>query len=218
MKRVNKVGPELVRNLAAVKTPAVELLPTIARKGMTIDTTPAAEFAAAHVPGTVNVPVDMLVQWAGFFVDYERPLHLVASVDQVPEILRRLRSIGIDNVCGAFDAAAVQAAGLRTESYASLGPTELQPRIESAQVKLLDVRAATEFQEGHIRGAEHKFLGKLLREMGDIDRAKPVVVQCLGGGRSAIATSILQRAGFDVTNMTGGYRAWTAAKLPVTSA
>jgi hydroxyacylglutathione hydrolase len=218
MKRVNKVGPELVRNLAAVKTPPVKLLPTIARKGMTIDTTPAAEFAAAHVPGTVNVPVDMLVQWAGFFVDYDRPLHLIASVDQLPDVLRRLRSIGIDNVCGAFDAAEVQAAGLRTESYASLSPTELQPRIESAQVKLLDVRAATEFQEGHIRGAEHRFLGKLLREINSIDRAQPVVVQCLGGGRSAIATSILQRAGFDVTNMTGGYRAWTAAKLPVTSA
>jgi hydroxyacylglutathione hydrolase len=81
---------------------------------------------------------------------------------------------------------------------------------------LLDVRAATEFHEGHIAGAEHRFLGKLLREIETIDRSRPVVAQCQAGGRSAIATSILQRAGFDVTNMTGGYSAWLAAGLPVT--
>jgi hydroxyacylglutathione hydrolase len=217
MKRVNKVGPELIRNLPPVKSPAAAALPAIALKGLTIDTTPAAAFAAAHVPGTINVPLNMLVQWAGFFVDYDQPLHLVADSSELPEVLRRLRSIGIDNVCGSFDAAAVQAAGLRTESYRSVTPAKLHSRIESGEVKLLDVRAATEFQEGHIAGAEPRFLGKLLRQVGDIDRSKPVVAQCLGGARSAIATSILQRAGFDVTNMAGGYRAWTAAGYPVTT-
>ena len=48
---------------------------------------------------------------------------------------------------------------------------------------------------------------KLLREIKGIHKSQPIVAQCLGGGRSAIATSILQRAGFDVTNMQGGYKA-----------
>jgi hydroxyacylglutathione hydrolase len=218
MKRVNKVGPELLRNLPSVTSPAAEALPTIARKELTIDTTPSADFAVAHVPGTINVPVNMLVQWAGFFVEYDKPLYLVADSADLPEVLQGLRSIGIDNVCGAFDAAAVQAAGLRTESYPSVEPAELRSRIENGEVKLLDVRAATEFQEGHIPGAEPRFLGELLRQIGDIDRSQSVVAQCLGGGRSAIATSILQRAGFNVTNMAGGYRAWVAAGLPVNKA
>jgi len=216
MKRVNKVGPELVRNIPPVKSPAPDLLPTIARKGLTIDVSPAAEFAAAHVPGTINVPLNMLVQWAGFFVDYDQPLHLIADPLGLTEILKRLRSIGIDNVCGSFDAAAVKASGLRTESYRSENPQQLRQRVESGAVKLLDVRSATEFQEGHISGAEHRFLGKLLREIEAIDRSQPVVVQCQAGGRSVIATSILQRAGFDVTNMSGGYSGWLAAGLPVT--
>jgi hydroxyacylglutathione hydrolase len=55
MKRVNKVGPELMRNLAPAKSPTPDLLPKIARSGQTIDITPAAEFAVAHVPGTINV-------------------------------------------------------------------------------------------------------------------------------------------------------------------
>ncbi len=71
-------------------------------------------------------------------------------------------------------------------------------------MKLLDVRAATEPHQRHIAGAEHRFLGKLLREIKSIHKSQPIVAQCLGGGRSAIATSILQRAGYDVTNMQGG--------------
>lgn len=216
MKRVNKVGPELIRNLAPVKSPTPDLLPKIARSGQTFDVASAAEFAAEHVPGTINVPLNMLAQWAGFLVDYAKPLHLISEPTALPEVLKRLRSIGIDNVCGSFDADAVRAAGLRTESYRSDTPQQLNEQITAGTVKLLDVRAATEFQEGHIAGAEHRFLGKLLREVESIDRSRPVVVHCLAGGRSAIATSILQRAGFDVTNMSGGYNAWLAAGLPVT--
>jgi hydroxyacylglutathione hydrolase len=216
MKRVNKAGPELVRNLAPLETATPDLLPKIARSGQTLDVAPSAEFAAAHVPGTINVPLNMLAQWAGFFVNYDEPLHLIAEPAALPDILKRLRSIGIDNVCAAFDACAIKEAGLRTESYRSETPQQLSERIASGAVKLLDVRAATEFREGHIAEAEHRFLGTLLREIATIDRSRPVVAHCLAGGRSAIATSILQRAGFDVTNMSGGYDAWLTAGLAVT--
>jgi rhodanese-related sulfurtransferase len=36
----------------------------------------------------------------------------------------------------------------------------------------------------------------------------------LAGGRSAIAASILQKAGFDVINMNGGYEMWQMSGLP----
>ncbi len=99
--------------------------------------------------------------------------------------------------------------------YPSETPQTLATRIEDgSDVRLLDVRAATEFNEGHMRVAEHRFLGKLLRELPQIDNNMPVVTQCLAGGRSAIAASILQKAGFRVINMTGGYNAWRAAGLP----
>jgi hydroxyacylglutathione hydrolase len=38
-------------------------------------------------------------------------------------------------------------------------------------------------------------------------------VHCKGGYRSAIATSILRRAGFrEIADLTGGYDAWKAAR------
>ncbi|HMO84496.1 MAG TPA: rhodanese-like domain-containing protein, partial [Lacipirellulaceae bacterium] len=67
---------------------------------------------------------------------------------------------------------------------------------------------------GHIPEAKHQFLGTLMRNLQDLDSERPVVAQCQAGGRSAIASSILQRAGFDVINMQGGYQQWTKAGLP----
>jgi hydroxyacylglutathione hydrolase len=215
MKRVNKVGPELIRNLPPVDAVAPNELARVVGQHLVIDTTPAAEFSKAHVPGTINVPSATLVQWAGFFVDYSQPVYLLTDPKLLADNLRGLRSIGIDKVSGYVGAAAVYEAGLRTEAYSSATPQQLRPRIESGDVQLLDVRAATEFHEGRIAGADHQFLGNLLREIKVLDKSQPIVAQCRGGGRSAIATSILQRAGFDVTNMQGGFQAWVQAGLPV---
>jgi len=217
MKRVNKVGPELLRNLPAVASNAIEQLPQIAREHLVIDTRSSSAYAKAHVPATINVPSNSLVQWSGFFVDYSKPLYLLTDPKTLAANLQGLRSIGIDNVHGYFEIGAVEANKLMTESYPSLTPKQLQHRIESGEVKLIDVRAATEFNEGHIHGAEHRFLGNLMRELSQLDKSKPIVAQCLSGGRSAIATSILQRAGLDVTNLDGGYRAWEASRLPTTA-
>ncbi len=214
MKRVNKVGPELLRNLASVKEIQPSELPKRTKEHLVIDTVASAKFGKSHVPGTLNVPSSALVQWAGFFVDYQQPMVLITDADSLVDNLRGLRSIGIDNVAGYFSAPTVLASGLRTESYRTANPTELQGKIESNEVLLVDVRASTEFQAGHIAGAEHRFLGRLLRELKSLPKSKPVVVQCLGGGRSAIAASVLQRAGYDVINMKGGYNAWVASRLP----
>lgn len=214
MKRVNKVGPELLRNLAMVKEIQPSELPKCTQEHLVVDTVASAEFGKYHVPGTLNVPSSTLVQWAGFFVDYQQPMVLITDADLLADNLRGLRSIGIDNVAGYFSAPSVLASGLRTESYPTANPIELQGKIENNEVLLVDVRASTEFQAGHIAGAEHRFLGRLLRELKSLPRSKPVVVQCLGGGRSAIAASVLQRAGYDVINMKGGYDAWVASRLP----
>jgi hydroxyacylglutathione hydrolase len=215
MKRVNKAGPALTNGLPAVVAISPTELAATATKHLVIDTSGADEFAMSHVPGTINVPASSLVQWAGFLVDYKQPVFLIADGGLLPAQLRSLRSIGIDNVGGYFDARDVSGAGLRTQSYQSETPANLQSLIDEGEVTLIDVRAATEFHAGHLAAAEHRFLGTLLRNIDTLSKNKPVVVQCLGGGRSAIAASLLQRAGFDVLNMHGGYRAWVDEGLPI---
>ena len=58
-------------------------------------------------------------------------------------------------------------------------------------------------------------LGHLIDRLDEIPRDRPVVTQRQLGGRSAIAASILTRAGFgDVRNLTGGIESWNEAGLP----
>jgi rhodanese-related sulfurtransferase len=51
--------------------------------------------------------------------------------------------------------------------------------------------------------------------MGSLERDRPTVVYCMSGYRSAIAASVLRAAGIqDVSDLVGGYGAWSGAHLP----
>lgn len=73
---------------------------------------------------------------------------------------------------------------------------------------LLDVRTVAEFAERHIPGAlnipVHE-LGTRLQELGS--KARPIVVHCRSGARSAAAAQLLQRAGYEVLDI-GGIGNW----------
>jgi hydroxyacylglutathione hydrolase len=214
MKKVNKIGPTLIRKLPTVELMPVGSLASAQQSGLVIDTRPSTEYSKKHIAGTVNIPSDLLERWAGFFVDYSAPVFLLTNPESLEKNLISLRAIGIDEVHGIFDVNSQEMQASMSEGYPSSSPNDLWPKIQSGSVSLLDVRSKTEFDEGHIPGAEHRFLGMLQREITDIDRSKPVVVQCYVGGRSAIAASILQRAGIDVVNMSGGIHRWIEAGLP----
>lgn len=215
MKRVNKEGPALIRDNGLPESKPIDSLGTALGSATVIDISLSNEFADGHVPGTLNIPADMLAGWAGWVVDYDKPAYLIADPDQIPEAIRVLRKIGLADVRGYFDVDKVREAGRATEQYNSATPGELASRIESGNVELIDVRTDEEWKSGHISQANHRFLGRLPDNISAIERGKSVVTQCQTGGRSAIAASILQAAGFDVINMTGGFNAWTAAGLSV---
>lgn len=82
---------------------------------------------------------------------------------------------------------------------------------------ILDVRTPEEYAGGHIEGARNIDwnAGNFKDAVGDIDKNKPVMVYCLGGGRSAEATKTLRDAGFkQVYELQGGMMAWRKAGLP----
>ena len=216
MKRVNKVGPELLRNLPKVQLAAATKLKDAIVNGQLVDTRDSASFAMKHVSGSLNLPMGTLVQWGGFLIDYNTPAALIVKESSLEQALQSLRAIGIDQVLVYFDTDDAEVEKSMLESYSVDTPANLKASIESGAVQLIDVRAATEFREERISGATHCFLGEIARDVDRFDRQIPVVTQCLGGGRSAIAASVLQRAGFRVTNMTGGIRGWKNAGLPTT--
>ena len=218
MKRVNKEGPAILGGFhIPAKLDAARLPELIERKALVIDTRPATEYAAGHLLGTINIPFNSsFVTWAGWLVQTDDFYLIVDSATasaRLEELSRSLALIGIDRITGYFDASAA----IGRATIPQITPKELAPTLKN--VTVLDVRSANEWDEGHLAGATHIPLGYLVDRLGDIPPNIPVVVQCQSGGRSSIAASILERAGFrDVSNLIGGLSAWTASGLPIEEA
>ena len=82
---------------------------------------------------------------------------------------------------------------------------------------VLDVRETSEWDDGHAPGARHVPIGSLGGQLDSLPRDRVLVVVCRSGHRSARATAVLRRSGFDAVNLDGGMQAWAAAGLPVAS-
>lgn len=221
MKRVNKEGPRVLHGLPSPEHQPFAQLTRLLNSGATVvDTRPPLSYASAHLPGTLNIPFDdSFVNWAGWLLDYERPFYLIADRRQVQEIARDLMAIGLDNIAGYFEPPSLDQwleSGHPVQSYILATPRQVARRILDEEVLVVDVRNAVEWEEGHLPGAKHIMLGYLPERAAELPVDRPVVVQCLTGGRSAIAASILQAAGVpQVINMVGGIREWSAQGLPV---
>ena len=218
MKRVNKEGPGIIGKAGLPEFLDSDRIGKIRNQATILDLSPSKEFSQAHVPGTLNIPLSMLAGWAGWLVDYSRPVYVITEPAELAETVRVLQKIGIDEqLQGAFRRAEILADGLATENYPVASAAELAPRIEANEVHLIDVRTDAEWNLSHIPQAEHRFLGRLPEQLTEIEHSKPVVVQCQSSARSAIAASILQADGMDVINLSGGFQAWLAAGYSSTS-
>jgi NADPH-dependent 2,4-dienoyl-CoA reductase/sulfur reductase-like enzyme/rhodanese-related sulfurtransferase len=75
-----------------------------------------------------------------------------------------------------------------------------------ADVTLLDVRTPAEYDQGHIPGATLLPVDELRSRLNEIPHDRPVITYCQVGQRGYLATRILKHNGYDVRNLSGGYR------------
>jgi hydroxyacylglutathione hydrolase len=224
MKRINKEGPTMLGSAPRPERLTLERVESLVASGkLVIDTRPAAEFAAVHIPGTINIPLNRaFTTWAGWFVPYDADYHLIVD-DRCStcqeDALRDLQLIGLDRVRGYAAADVVTAWQARGHATARVGQIDadgVARRLAAGSALVIDVRSTAEWQAGHIPGARHIPLGELTRKASTLPRERPIVVHCQGGARSAIAASLLQAEGVpDVLNLAGGFNEWRAAGLPV---
>jgi hydroxyacylglutathione hydrolase len=222
MKRINRDGPPLLGEWPQPSVLEERRLGAVLADGATVvDTRSAGEFAAGHARGTLSVPLGKSFStWAGWLLRYDREAYLIAaSQDDATCAAREMAKIGLDRVAGWFPAEALgvlSREGSALETVAQATAAELASRVTSGAVTVIDVRNASEWALGHLPGALHIPVGHLEQRLAEIPRDRPVVVQCQGGTRSAIAASVLlSRDVRDVINLRGGYDEWTRETLPV---
>jgi rhodanese-related sulfurtransferase len=91
-------------------------------------------------------------------------------------------------------------------------PSDVHEAMHAGAVfTLLDVRGASSWRQGRIRGAAHLPRTEIAaRAAAEIPWDRPVVVHCWGPGCNGATRAALElaRLGYDVKEMIGGYEYW----------
>ena len=130
-----------------------------------------------------------------------------------------LITAAIAAACGGDDSSAEAdaAAGVRVISPRAAADLLAEP---PADLVVLDVRTADEFDAGHVDGAEMLdfYRADFADRLADLDPSKPYLIYCRSGNRSGQTRAIMEDLGFtDVADVEGGVLAWDAAGLPLTT-
>ena len=167
-----------------------------------IDGRPTREFDAEHVAGAVNVTMDRAAVGtrAAWVVAPDEEVVAAATTDaEAVRLGRLLEAVGFRGVRGylAGGVAAWRKAGFETASTPAIDVPELARRLRGDEVRLLDVREADEWEEGHVAGSVHLPYHELREGVPAnlTDGSRPLAVACSVGNRSSIAASLLKRAG-----------------------
>lgn len=223
---INRQGAEALEKLPELKALGPKEVLTEQKAGaVVLDTRPTTEYSAAHVPGALHIALSgQYASWAAILLGLDSKIILVAEdPERLQESQMRLARVGIEKVTGylAGGMPAWEKAGLKAGQVPEISALDLARAIseQNGNLQVIDVRKNAEWEAGHIEQAKLKSLDQLRNLLGDLDRERPVAVHCKSGYRSSIATSLLEAAGFqNLLNVTGGFDAWQAQKLPVAKA
>lgn len=209
MAPLNRIGPAVLGGVPATPRLGPDgIRDAIARGAWVVDARDRAEFAAAHLPGSLNIELsDTFASYVGWHVPFGTPLVLVlpSATDRDRDAAATaLLRIGYERLVGTLDGGvdAWVADGGSVASYPLVAPQAVAGQahgVASSLGVLLDVRDHHELREqGGVAGALHIPHGELERRLGDLPSDEPVTVMCRSGARAAMAASILDASGFDV--------------------
>ncbi|NNF56110.1 MAG: MBL fold metallo-hydrolase [Acidimicrobiales bacterium] len=200
-------APPVALDLAALEA-------AVAGGAMIVDGRTPEDFALAHLVGSINVGLNgRYAEFAGSVVPHDVDIVLVVEDGFELEARNRLARIGFDRVVGYLEhpLTVMAAHPDKVQRASRMTAREFEDRKSDIDgLQLVDIRNPGEIAIGTIPGATLMPVGQLGGRLDELDPTAPTVVFCAGGYRSSVAASVLRQAGFqDVTDIMGGYGAWT---------
>ena len=187
-----------------------------------IDLRPHAEFAAAYIPGSINL----------MFSRKSLPERLATAIPPGPKILllsgdlaetdaaaEALKGVSRNPLQGivAGGIEAWHAAGFPLITLSQVQVSDLWERFKSqhGNLLLIDVRESFEWELGYIEGSLLIPLGEIWQRAAEIDPDREAILICEEGIRSSTAASLLLRRDFPrAANVPGGIGDWFKAGYP----
>lgn len=219
MAPINRAGAAVLKTLPLppeVPPAAVAVAAAAQRETWVVDARDRTEFAAAHIPGSVNIELNSgFASYVGWLLPFDAPILLVLpepAGEALTEVMTQLIRIGwsrvIGHLAGGIDR--WRAAGLDVAAYPQASADELCDAYSRGERPVvLDVRQPLEWGWGTVPGSHQIFLADLPERLAELPRTEPVWVICSNGHRASIAASLLDRAGAPVRLVgIGGVGEW----------
>ena len=185
-----------------------------------IDVRSAAAFLGAHIHNSLALPVDMISSFAGWFLEPDDEIILIAEdANQAAVATRYLARIGYDRIRG-FLAPSLVAWAAGGEAFGTLPVVDaatVEARLKNPpeQWELLDVRDEAEFGQASIAGARQLYVGEIQAGVDTLQKDNFYTVMCGSGARAAVAVSVLLRAGVHTVDIfLGSMGAWKNSGYP----
>lgn len=213
---LNKKGPQLVNWQEAPVERKPDQALTDPSRFYVVDLRNAKEYAAAHIPNSVNIAVrGRLETWVGIMVPWGSNLMLYGDFKDLKEAVYRLHRVGYR--AEVITPEAWKKAGLPLAKNALISPRELYAQMQTPDSPVVvDVRLPTEWMGLRIGTVVNLPLSHLAElAPGKLDPEQRVVMVCNSAFRSSLAVGIMERLNFKkVASLDGGSEAWIAAGLP----
>lgn len=214
MAPLNRAGAPVIGAIPSVAALTADEVADLATDGAwVVDARGRHDFAAAHLPGSVNVELGgSFGGYVGWVVPFGERIVLVlpepVSASGARAVTQLFR-IGYDRVAGSLHGGidAWLASGRATRSYgtASMGDLYRERLERGTSVAVLDVRQAEEWKTTPaVSDAQRIFLGDLTDRLDEVGRDDEVWVHCATGYRAAVAASLMDRAGIPVRLVASG--------------
>ena len=217
MEQYNLEGPPLLKHLPNPSPLSPKEFQEKMKLGcVVVDTRMPPAFGGAHIGSSYSIWLDGLPSFAGWVLPYDKQILLVLEdKEQLERATRYLVRLGYDKIAG-YLRGGIEAwynEALPIEHIGLLAVQELKEQLDKGdKLVVLDVRRKDEWNNGHIEGALHIYVGHLEERLHKVPADRPIVVICNVGHRASLGASILRREGFQkVYNVLGGMTAWEKA-------
>lgn len=221
MKIQNRDGVPLLDKLPRPTTQSPDTLGEGGR--VVLDLRPWDAFREGHLPGALWTKTGpMFSASIGSLVQPDQSVALICAQEDSDRLTKALVRIGLDRVealctIEAFDTYIRKGGQAHCVTSQQVPAAEMAALIQNGH-QVLDVRRPDEFLEGHVVGAVNIPYTRLEAPGAQIPPSDlPLLVHCLGGIRSAVACSGLERRGIPVINVQEGWRGMNDVGLDLAS-
>lgn len=187
-------------------------------RALLIDLRPAIAFAAAFIPGSVNLPEFHSPELLKVARLAERSIYLVSSDCKATERAEKYFAKG-EPIAGWFGSGVVQEWRRRegeTPSIELIRPDTLAVRVAAWKTTVMDLRDVEAFQRAHIRDAIRVPLEDLRSALAGLPHATPLSLICESGAKCSFAASLMWAGGFrNLAIVAGGFEAYVQHRLPL---